>query len=786
MRLIPGLRLWPAVAAGVIVAAWGGGQLLAAAPANAAPANAAPANAATAPSSHPVAVVGISGLRWSDVSASATPALWRIAEQGSVGSLVDYAVLPHTCPADGWLTLNAGARAMTPHTESRPCPALPAVVPQATAQAQGAPASARVPSMSALISSNAQYRYSPHWGLLASAAGQGGCVTAVGPGAALALATSTGYVGSYLPDVSGASRPVLARCPLTVVDLGTIWAPSGPGRATAVRAADHELGRISAELPAGTTLLVTAPGASDKPHLRLLEVSGTGFRSGMLDAASTRQSGMAVLTDLTPTVLRWRGLLVPPDAVGSQLTRAARGSLTATIRGLIGQDTTAQVWTSTHSPFFLAYALADAAVLGAIGLIFWGARQERRRLRGRLWRTAGVFAGAVPAGTFLASLVPWWLLSHPAAWLYGLAVAWTAVVGVVALSGPWRRDPLGPPGAVAAMTVAVIGLDVMTGSRLQMGTPFGLSVLEAGRFYGVGGEAVGIYAVCGMLAAAWLGVAAARQGSRRRAVLTVSSVALFAVVAVGWPGFGNKVGGTIAMVPGFLLLLMAVANIRISTWRVVLVLASGVALFAVFALIDHFAHGTGQSDTGAFAGSALHGQAGGLLHRKLHSMVGSLAVNTYSPMVPVVIAVLGLILLRPAWFAVKAIPHGSTSPGGRPPSTPREGHRGGGHSPSPGDPPGPPWPSTPRNGSVEPLLRVTLAVMWLVAVLGWFADDSGIIVPATALPLALPLAIAVVSAVPLTASEAAPDGEVPSRDAAGGGAAPAAGTSSTSPRQATR
>jgi hypothetical protein len=43
-----------------------------------------------------------------------------------------------------------------------------------------------------------------------------------------------------------------------------------------------------------------------------------------------------------------------------------------------------------------------------------------------------------------------------------------------------------------------------------------------------------------------------------------------------------------------------------------------------------------------------------------------------------------------------------------------------------------------------------------------------------------------VSAVPLTASEAAPDGEVPSRDAAGGGAAPAAGTGSTSPRQATR
>ena len=51
---------------------------------------------------------------------------------------------------------------------------------------------------------------------------------------------------------------------------------------------------------------------------------------------------------------------------------------------------------------------------------------------------------------------------------------------------------LGPPGVVAAVTVAVIGLDVMTGSRLQLGTPFGLSALAAGRFYGVGNNALGV------------------------------------------------------------------------------------------------------------------------------------------------------------------------------------------------------------------------------------------------------------------------------------------------------
>ncbi len=334
--------------------------------------------------------------------------------------------------------------------------------------------------------------------------------------------------------------------------------------------------------------------------------------------------------------------------------------------------------------------------------------------------------------------MPWWELSHPAIWLYGLTAAWTAVIGVIALGGPWRRDPFGPPGAVAAVTVAVIGLDVITGSRLQMGTPFGLSVLEAGRFYGIGGEAVGLYAVCGILAAAWTGHAVLRrdgarppgrvggsrssraEGSGRgRAVLAAGAVAVFAVVACGWPQFGGKVGGTIAMVPGFILLLMALARVRITVRRVIAILGSGLALFAVFALINYLVPATGHSDIGVFAGNLLHGRAGGLLTRKLTSMLGSLSVNTYSPVVPVVVLLIGLLLLKPGWFRVRAVPLAYAA---------------------------------------EPLMAITLSMMWLVAVLGWFADDSGIIVPATALPLALPLGIALLAGVPLSDDTAAGPG----------------------------
>jgi len=117
-----------------------------------------------------------------------------------------------------------------------------------------------------------------------------------------------------------------------------------------------------------------------------------------------------------------------------------------------------------------------------------------------------------------------------------------------------------------------------------------------------------------------------------------------------------------------------------------------------------FGDSTGGSlltQLGAFA-------AGGVLLRKINSNIGSLSVNAFSPVIPIVVVLSGLMLWRPRWFALKTVPLAYAA---------------------------------------EPLLRPVLAVLWLMPVLGWFADDSGVIVPAAALPLALPLGIAALAAV---------------------------------------
>jgi hypothetical protein len=668
-----------------------------------------------------VVIVGISGLTWNVVSRSATGELWRLAEAGSVGSLVDYAQDPLACPADGWLTLNSAARAKGP----RPCTSLPTV----TSDGQGA----RVPAMPQIVRDNQQFHESPDWGLLGTLAN---CATAVGPGAALALASPAGTVSSYVASAAGLSPSVLAGCPLTVVDLGQI----GTSERDRVSAIDRQLAQIAAELPPRTLLIVTAPGAAagpgqgqapaGPPHLMSVVASGPGFANGLLGSAATRRPGIVALTDLTPTVAAWLGRPLPAGTVGARIGRANRGTLESAVTGLIARDNAEQVWIATHGWFFIGYATADVLAFCVPVVLFRGSAEASRRRRARSWRIAGIVAASVPLASYLANLAPWSYWIHPAWWLYGLTIAWTAVVAAAALSGPWRRTPLGPFGAICMATLLLLAVDVMAGSRLQLDAPYGLSLLVSGRYYGIGNDALGIYCVSTLVAAAWLAsvvdgrvslgnpkvppgspsLAPGATGTNRAgvSVLAVAAVGLLAVVASGWPGFGAKVGGTIALVPCLLLLAAWMAGVRVGRRLAVPVAVSGLVVFLVFAVVSYLLPRAGVSDMGAFAGDLLHGRGGDLLQRKVSSNVGSLTLNVFGWLIPVAAVAAGAALRRPGVLRLR----------------------------------------TQANAfAALPLLRVLAWLTWLVLVIGWFADDSGVIVPAAALPFAVPLTIAMAASV---------------------------------------
>jgi hypothetical protein len=697
--------------------------------------------AAGTPSPHPVIVVGIAGLRWADVSPAATPAIWRLAGSGAIGTLVTTTINPLTCPADAWLTLNSGSRAAAPVAAAGTCSPPPAVrrlvLPGQGARPATVPWPAHIPAMRDLISYNRQFSYGPAWGVLGQAAGPGQCATAIGPGAALALANPAGDVSRYLPALPSASRSysmpfVLRQCSLTVADLGALPGSAalarGPGassarapaaRSAALRSDDQAVGLIAAAARPGTIVVLVSAGDAPGPHLGVIIVAGPGYRSGLVTSASTRQPGVVAITDLTPSVLAALARPVPPRAApltGAVVTVGPRGPLAAEIRVLIGQDTADQVYRSIVGWFFLYYGAGEALLFGLIALILRGQDEARARRRVAVYSAAAAFCGAIAVGTFLAGLVPWPRLPHPALLLYGLALAWAAAIALAAHAGPWRRHPFGPAGFVCAVTLAVIAADVVAGSRLQIGAPFGLSLLAAGRFYGVGNNALGLYATAGLLTAAWAGAVTLgrRPGSRRLAVAAAGGVALAAVFVAGWPGFGAKVGGTIAMVPAFLLLLAAIAGMRITARRGLIIAVSGLAVVTVFGLIDYLVPAVGASHLGSFVGSVLHGHAGGTLQRKISSNLRSVAKTWYSPVVPVVALVTGLMLAWPARLRLKVFVAACAR---------------------------------------ERLLRPAFFAIWLAVTLSALVDDSGVSTAAAALPLALPLAIAIVVRVAYQGSE---------------------------------
>ncbi|WP_436785855.1 hypothetical protein [Yinghuangia sp. YIM S10712] len=697
------------------------------------PADAADEDAARA---EHVVFIGAPGLMWSDVSASGTPNLAALTGRASSAALSVRTVESTTCPTDGWLTVGAGVRA----TDERPggeC--APTPVPEVTTDG-----TVTVPDLPRIAEHNGKYSYDPELGALAAAVtGSGGCVTAVGPGAAVATADKNGRTpAAYLPDTSALDREAMARCALTLVDLGAAVGGTLPGadpvegtltgaglfqststRDGRARSLDAALGRIITELPPRTQVVVA--GIADDggtPHLRVLMVSGEGFTSGLLTSTSTRQDGMAQLTDIAPSLLAPLGIDAPGEMVGAAVSRTGGPSGAEAVHDLRLLDVGAQaarVVRETYQ-FFTWLTLLPLAVFAAgIGwsrrLRRTGAPDASRRRVFRVLRGVAVAAASVPAATFLVGLFPWTEAGSPEAAIVGLSLGGAAVLTAAAFACPWRRHPYGPPGFVAAATVAVLGGDVVTGSHLQLNTLFGLSPLIAGRFYGFGNVAWSVFGMVALFAAAWpvgrmldaAGRSDREGASRRPAILVLIACGLAAVVIDGWPGFGSDFGGVLALVPGFAVLGLLLTGVRISWAKAGMVAAGAVGTVAVIAVLDWTRPADSRSHLGRFVQQVIDGDAGSVLRRKISDNLGSFD-SPVSYLIPVLMALALTALLAPERMRASVLP-----------------------------------PAYERISWLRPVL----IACWVTAVVGYAVNDSGIQIPSVALLIAVPLAAAVLASV---------------------------------------
>ncbi|WP_166346723.1 hypothetical protein [Phytoactinopolyspora limicola] len=686
-----------------------------------------------------VVLAGVAGLAWEDVTPEDMPTLHEMAGQDAVASLTARTIRSRTCAVDGWLTVSSGRRSTDlidsdgdgrPDRYCRPAPS-PALDDNG---------GATIPGWVAYVEEQENHAYNPTLGLVGERlAERGVCATAVGPGAALALADTSGHVGSYRSNPAEVDASVLAECPVTVIDLGAMPPPARAGsdeeeRTTALEhrrqvatGIDDLLAQVRDDLPDGTTLLVVGvsdsgptaiplhndPSRIGSSALRVaaasgLTTAGDEFGPRWLTSASTRWSGIVQLTDLASTLLDYAGLDEPTQGTVGRPWQAA-GTHPAqageTVAELLSTNQAAQIYRTQSGPFFQLLGIVQLIVFGLAMLAMW-LRPGTRPVVLRAVHVVAIAIASFPVASYLANIAPWARSDRPALYLWSIIVAISVVLTTMAMTGPWRRRIYGPAGFLGGVTAVVMAVDVSTGSNLQQLSLLGLSPVVAGRFYGLGNIPFAIFIAACLVAAAALAQWMIDRGvSRRSTGMVTAAIGLVATLVTGAPQAGADVGGILAAIPGFAVLVIGVFGTRLT---IIKLIGAGLAALAVFLLIawlDWLRPAGARTHFGGFFDDLVSGEALTVIWRKIGASFGTLSrLPYYAWSVPIAYAAILWLTSRSGVGGVREALHR--------------------------------WPTM-------------IYLVWaglMAGAAGFAANDSGIIIPGLLLTTGIPLVVSAIAA----------------------------------------
>lgn len=669
---------------------------------------------ARASADRPLLLIGVPGLAWSDVQADPDLAALLPGTGGAAGSLVVRSTNTLTCPVDGWLALSAGTRASGP-LDGEACRP-PSEVTDAV-----------VPQWQDYLAHAGDGIFTAELGLLGDTlAGAGIPATAIGPGAAVALATSDGAVERYESRSTSLEDQVataLAATELVVLDLGERLVQA-QDRVTVVADLTASIdAALQGARRSGVDPVIMVSGISDDgeaSRLRVLTIVGLG--GGELIAPSTRQPGYVLATDQYPTILDVLGVEPPPSsAIGSVIGTAAAPAAEQ-VPAAVDRQRHADAQRPLIGGFFAAIVVLNLALYAVVG---FGLRSNRwaralgdRRVRTlRTLRTAALTLAALPVASLLTNLLPWWRAEPPLLALIAGTAIWAAVIVAVALRSPWRRQPLGAAGVVAATTALVIGLDIVTGSRLQVGAIMGISPTVAGRFYGMNNTAFSLFMAAALVTATALANQLLLRGRRRPAGFVVAGLGVAAILIDGAPFWGADFGGPPALGVSFALLALLAAGVRLTIRRVVVVVLGAGAATMGIAFADWLRPAESRTHLGAFFADVLDGDLWPIIARKLDQNLSILLGNR--PLT--ILAICGVLLV--IFLLIRSVRQTVASAGG--------GELG--------------WLSNGvplvAMGQAVPMLGSGLLALAVAAGLGFAINDSGIAIPAIIVALSVPLLI---------------------------------------------
>jgi len=616
-----------------------------------------PATGAPAEHVDYVVIAGAAGLRWDDVNPVDTPTMWRLAQHAAVGALSVTSAHTPTCPADGWLTLGAGNFAVRtdPTLSVGPdCP--PDTVPVPTQGGTGA----MLPDQETGVNRwNRDQSYGAQPGALAEAVR---CTVAVGPGAAIAAARASGRVDRYRPALPDQPEPLLASCILSIVDLGTIRGDSPQVRQAAARQADQVLARLLAARPDRSLVIVAGLSDTDRTsRLHVAIADGPGYPAGWLTSSSTSRPGYVKLTDLAPSALTALDRPLPTTLFAGQPAGSIAGrptDLATAVSRLSDADREAGAQRRVTGWFLTVLTASELLLFAAMVPFLRRARRYAgprgpRPMPPRLVLALEVLLVAasltLPAA-LVADAVPWWRTSAAGPLFSVVTLAVVGVLTATVIIGPWRHGALGPLGTVAGIVATIVGVDVLTGARLQLNGVVGYSALEGGRYAGLGTVGLGLLLASILMVAGWL----AQRSRRRWRPVVIAVVGGIGVVLVGSPYLGANAGGAVSLTAGTCVAAAISTGGFLTFARLAWAVLTGLAVTTGFALLDLLRPPGERGSLGRVLTEAQDGNGAAAIHG---TGVANAASVLSSPLTLVVLGtglLLMLVLLRP-WGGLKRL-----------------------------------------------------------------------------------------------------------------------------------
>ena len=400
-------------------------------------------------------------------------------------------------------------------------------------------------------------------------------------------------------------------------------------RPSAASSLDVILGRQLDQIPPTSTVMVagTSDGLRTRMHLHVLLIRGPDWRHVALRSPSTR-APYVQLRDLAPTVLAMVQVPIPEVMVG----RPAYETGVSVKSPASYADDDDHAVTARFVGQRVRAVFAYAAVL-LIGLLVLAWRRRATRGLAIAWGTVAV---GTPVCSFLVQVLPWWRWNT---WAYGaLVLAGGVVIGAGCLLARRRSTALAL-AAGPAVTAAILVADQLTGAHLQLSAPLGDNPIVAGRFHGMGNTDFALMCTSVLICAALSAAALRRSGRPRTGIAVAAGLCAVAIVVDSAPMIGDDFGGILAMGPAALLLLALLAGLRLTWQRLVAMAVTVVALAVGVALIDYARPADDQTHVGRFVGEVLHGGAGETVRRKLDASLTSFKSVALSILVGVLIVV---------------------------------------------------------------------------------------------------------------------------------------------------